>query len=63
MRGLSDLCRFASTVLMGHVCSAARAHQEEQETAEEESARCIESLPINTLRSLISLFDKAVMTI
>jgi len=48
---------------MGYVCSAARAQQEEQETAEEESACCIESIPVNTLRSLISLFDKAVMII
>jgi len=55
---------FRSADGLSFVVSASGAHQIEQgEKAEEERARCIESLPVNTLRSLISLFDKAVIII
>jgi hypothetical protein len=50
------LVSFRFRVLMCYACSASGAHQEEQgEKAEEESARCVEGVPVNTLCSLIAV--------
>jgi hypothetical protein len=46
------------------VCSASGADKEEQgQEAEEEGACCVECIPVDTLRTLISPFDKAVIII
>jgi hypothetical protein len=49
-----------SAALMVIACSASGARKEEQgEKAEEESAYCVERIPLNTLRSLNPQFDKS----
>jgi hypothetical protein len=46
------------------VCSASGADKEEQgQEAKEEGACCVECIPVDTLRTLISRFDNAVIII
>ena len=48
--------------LMYCLCSASGARKEEQgEKAEEEGACCVESIPFNTLRSLIAVIEAIVI--
>ena len=58
---LISVC-FRSTDGLSCVHSASGAHQEEQgKKAEEEGSCCVAGIPVDTLRTLISQFGKAVI--
>jgi hypothetical protein len=56
VRVLSCLCTFTSAMLISYLRSASGASKEEQgHKAKEERACCVESIPVNTFRSLIAV--------